>query len=132
MWHLSMKLFHMIDQTPLILLTKLWQTCFNEKRSQSLTSTQRSRSLQKAKENNLGNKNMPLLKNGAGIPLLTDVQLICQQVMNALLTTIEVGQQRSRMTRLIIIIARFLASKSQFQLDCNSGVWLCRSLNSKF
>ena len=49
--------------------------------------------------------------------LETDVQLICQQVMNALLTIIKVGQRRSRMTRLIIITARrFLASENQFQL----------------
>ena len=53
----------------------------------------------------------------AGIPLVTDVQLICQQVINDLLTIIKVGQQRSRMTRLIIITARsFLANKNQFQL----------------
>ena len=45
--------------------------------------------------------------------LVNDVQLICQQVMNDLLTIIKVGQHRSRMTRLIIITARrFLASKS--------------------
>ena len=37
--------------------------------------------------------------------------------MNDLLTITEVGQQRSRMTRLIIIIAgSFLASKNQIQL----------------
>ena len=37
--------------------------------------------------------------------------------MNDLLMIIKVGQQRSRMTRLIIITARrFLASKNQFQL----------------
>ena len=36
--------------------------------------------------------------------------------MNDLLTIIKVGQQKSRMTRLIIITARFLASKNQFQL----------------
>ena len=45
--------------------------------------------------------------------LVTDVQLIRQQVMNDLLTIIKVGQQRSRITRLIIITARrFLASKN--------------------
>ena len=49
--------------------------------------------------------------------LVTDVQLIYQQVTNDLLTIIKVGQQRSRMTRLIIITARrFLESKNQFQL----------------
>ena len=49
--------------------------------------------------------------------LVTDVQLICQQVMNDLLTIIKVGQQRPRMTRLIIITAvRFLACKNQFNL----------------
>ena len=49
--------------------------------------------------------------------LVTDVQLICQQLMNDLLTIKKVGQQRSRMTRLYIITARrFLASKNQFQL----------------
>ena len=42
------------------------------------------------------------------------VQLICQQVMNDLLTITEVGQQRSRMTR--FLARRFLASKNQFQL----------------
>ena len=38
--------------------------------------------------------------------------------MNDLLTIIKVGQQRSTITRLIIIITarRFLASKNQFQL----------------
>ena len=37
--------------------------------------------------------------------------------MNDLLTIIKVGQQRSTITRLIIITARrFLASKNQFQL----------------
>ena len=60
---------------------------------------------------------MHLEKNRAGIPPVTDVQPICQQVMNDLLTIIKVGQQRSRMTRLIIITARrFLASKNQYQL----------------
>ena len=45
------------------------------------------------------------------------MQLICQQVMNDLLMIIKVGQQRSRMTRLIIITARkFLACKNQLQL----------------
>ena len=43
--------------------------------------------------------------------LVTDVQLICQQVMNDLLTIIKVGQQRSRITP-----RRFLASENQFQL----------------
>ena len=32
-------------------------------------------------------------------PLVNDLQLICQQVMNDLLTIIKVGQHRSRMTR---------------------------------
>ena len=60
---------------------------------------------------------MPPLKKLSSDSLVTDVQLICQQVMNDLLTIIKVGQQRSRMTRLIIITARrFLASKNQFQL----------------
>ena len=64
-----------------------------------------------------GTKNMPPLKNQAGIPLVIGVQLICQQVINDLLRIIKVGQQRSRITRLIIITARrFLASKNQFQL----------------
>ena len=50
--------------------------------------------------------------------LVTDVQLICKQVMNDLLMIIKVGQQRSRMTRLIIITARsFLASKTNFNLQ---------------
>ena len=40
-----------------------------------------------------------------------------KQVMNDLFTLTVVGQQRSRMTRLIITTAqRFLASKNQFQL----------------
>ena len=61
-------------------------------------------------------KNMPPLKKLSRDFLVTDVQLIRQQVMNDLLTIIKVGQQRSRMTRLIIITARrFLASKNQFQ-----------------
>ena len=47
--------------------------------------------------------------------LVSDVQLICQQVMNDLLTIIKVGQQWSRMTRLITA-RMFLASKNQFQL----------------
>ena len=42
--------------------------------------------------------------------LVTDVQLICQQVMNDLFTVIKVFQQRSRITA-----RRFLASKNQFQ-----------------
>ena len=50
------------------------------------------------------------------------MQLICQQVMNDLLTIIKVGQQRSRMIRLNIITARrFLASKNQFQLAKEKG-----------
>ena len=64
--------------------------------------------------NKLGNKNMPPLKKLSMDSLVTDVQLICQPVMNDLLTIIKVSQQRSRMTRLIIITARFLASKNQF------------------
>ena len=60
---------------------------------------------------------MPPLKKLSRHSLVTDVQLICQQVMNDLVTIRKVGQQRSRMTRLIIITARrFLASKNQFQL----------------
>ena len=43
--------------------------------------------------------------------------LCVEQVMNDLLTITEVGQQRSRMTRLIITTARrFLADKNQIQL----------------
>ena len=37
--------------------------------------------------------------------MVTNVQLICLQVVNDLLTIIEVGQQRSRMTRLITVSA---------------------------
>ena len=60
---------------------------------------------------------MPPLKKLSRDSLVTDVQLIHQQVMNDLLTIIKVGQQRSRMNRLIIITARScLASKNQFQL----------------
>ena len=70
----------------------------------------------KAKDNNLGNKNMPPLKKLSRDSLVNEVQLICQQDMIELLTIIIVGQHRSRMTRLIIITARFLASKNQFQL----------------
>ena len=57
-----------------------------------------------------------------GFPIVNDVQLICQQVMNDLLTIIKVGLQRSRMIRLNIITARwFLASKNQFQLAKEQG-----------
>ena len=57
------------------------------------------------------------LKKSSRDSLVNDVQLICQQVMNDPLMIINVGQQRSRMTRLIIITARrFQASKNQFQL----------------
>ena len=59
---------------------------------------------------------MPPLKKLSRDSLVTDVQLTHQQVMNDLLTIIKVGQQRSKMTRLIIITARFLASKNQCQL----------------
>ena len=59
---------------------------------------------------------MPPLKILTRDYLVTDVQLIYQQVMNDLFTIIEVGQQRSRMTMLNIITARFLASKNRFQL----------------
>ena len=59
---------------------------------------------------------MPPLNKLSRDSLVNDVQLICQHVMNDLLTIIKVGQHRSRMTRLIIITARFLASKNQFQL----------------
>ena len=60
---------------------------------------------------------MPPLKKLSRDSLVTDVHLIYQQVRNDLLTIIQVGQQRSRMTRLIIITARrFLESKNQFQL----------------
>ena len=67
---------------------------------------------------NLGNKKHTTCKKVlAGIPLVPDVQPICQQVMNDLLMIIKVGQQRSRMIRLNIITARrFLASKNQFQI----------------
>ena len=51
---------------------------------------------------------------GVNNTIVTDVQLICQQVMNDLLMIIKVGQQRSRMSRLIINTARLLASKNQF------------------
>ena len=64
---------------------------------------------------------MPPLKNSAGIHLATDVQLICKQVINGLLMIIEVGQRRSRMTRLIIITARgFWQVKPNFNLQCLS------------
>ena len=60
---------------------------------------------------------MPPQKKLSRVSLATDVQQIPQQVMNDLLMTIKVGQQRSRMTRLIIITTRrFLVSKNQFQL----------------
>ena len=63
-----------------------------------------------------------LAQEEAGISLVTDVQLICQQVMNDLLTIIKVSQQRSRMIRLNIITARrFLASKNPFQLAKEQG-----------
>ena len=48
---------------------------------------------------------MPPVKKLSRDSLVTDVQLIRQQVMNDLLTIIKVGHQRSRMTRLIIITA---------------------------
>ena len=74
---------------------------------------------------------MPPLKKLSKDSLVTDVQLICQQVMNDIFTIIKVGQQGSRMTRLNIIDARrFLASKNQFQ--CNAGVWISRPANMKF
>ena len=58
---------------------------------------------------------MPPLQKLSSDSLETDVQLICQQVVNDLLTIIKVGQQRSRMSRLIIITARrFPATKTQF------------------
>ena len=61
---------------------------------------------------------MPPLKKLSRDSLVTDVQLIHQQVMIDLLTIIKVGQQRSRMTGLIIITARrFLASKNNFNLQ---------------
>ena len=70
-----------------------------------------------SKDKNLGNKNTPPLKKIEQGSLVNDVQLICQQVMNDLLTIIKAGQQRSTITRLIIITARrFLASKNQFKL----------------
>ena len=60
---------------------------------------------------------MPPLKKFSSDSLVNDVQLICQQVMNDLLTIIKVCQERSTITRLNIITARrFLASKNQFQL----------------
>ena len=60
---------------------------------------------------------MPPLKKLSRDSPVDDVQLICQQVMNDLLTIIKVGQHRSRMTRLIIITAvKFLACKNQFHL----------------
>ena len=45
-------------------------------------------SKKKPKDNNPGNKTLPPLKNGAVIPLVTDVQLIC------LFTITVVGQQK--------------------------------------
>ena len=68
-----------------------------------------------------GTKNMPPVKNSAEISLVTDVQLICEQVMNDLLTIIKVGLQRSRMIRLNIITARRWQVKTIS--TCNSGVW---------
>ena len=60
---------------------------------------------------------MPPLKKLSRNSLVTDVQLICQQVMNELLMIIKVGQQRSRLTKLNIITSRrFLVSKNQFEL----------------
>ena len=75
----------------------------------------------------------PLKKIEQGF-LVNDVQLICQQVMNDLLMIIKVGQQRSTMTRLIIITAkRFLASKNQFQLPIlEFGYLISMPPNSKF
>ena len=53
------------------------------------------------------------LKKLTGVSLVTDVHLIYQQLINDLLTIIKVGQQRSRMPRLVIITARrFLARKN--------------------
>ena len=48
---------------------------------------------------------------------MIDYNRYVKHVMNDLLTITEVGQQSSRMTMLIIIMAgRFLASKNQIQL----------------
>ena len=74
---------------------------------------------------------MPPLKKIEQGFLVNDVQLICPQVMNDLLTIIKVGQQRSTMTRLIIITARrFLASKNQFQLPILEFGYLCHRIAS--
>ena len=54
---------------------------------------------------------MPPLKKLSRDSLVNDVQLICQQVMNDLLTIMKVGQHRSRMTRLIIITAKKVSGK---------------------
>ena len=59
-----MKLLDMIDQTPPH-RQNYWKTCSNEKTTSKLdiqALAQKSRSLQKAKDNNLGNKKMPTLK----------------------------------------------------------------------
>ena len=48
------------------------------------------------KKDNLGNKNMPPLKKLSRDSLVNDLQLICQQVMNELLTIkkwVNKGQQ---------------------------------------
>ena len=73
---------------------------------------------------------MPTLKKLSRDFLVTDEQLLCQKVMNDLLAIIKVGQQRSRMTRLHIITARFLASKNQFQLAMLEFSYLGHQLGS--
>ena len=103
--HLSMKLFDMFDQTTPHTPDKIMAKLVPIRKSQSLTFS--------LKVKIIANNKKKMSRDS----LVTDVQLISQQVMNDLLTIIKVGQQRSRMTRLIIITARrFLASKNQFQL----------------
>ena len=111
--HLSMKLFDMFDQTPPHTLDKILANLVPIKKISKLDLQPKGQGhSKKAKDNNPGNKKKPPLKTLSMDSLVTDVQLIRQQVMNDLLTIIKVGQQRSKM----ITARRFLGSKNQFQL----------------
>ena len=69
MWHLSMNLFNMFDQTrPYYSKQNYGKTYSNEKQSQSLTLSPKVKVIAKGKDNNLGNKNMPPVKKLQGFP----------------------------------------------------------------
>ena len=81
----------MFDQTPPHTLDKIMAKLIPMKNNLKLDLQGPGHS--KKQKINIGNKNRPPLKKLSRDSLVTDGQLICQQVMNDLLMIIKVGQK---------------------------------------